>query len=173
MGVRAFIGLGSNLGDSAGLVRAAILELGQLEGCRLVKASSLYRTAPVLRAPPAAGPAPPTAVACQPDYINAVSEIETDLQPHKVLKALLELESRHGRMRSVTDAPRTLDLDLLLYGDTVLDEANLKLPHPRMHQRAFVLAPLTEIAPDCEIPGHGRAADCLNRLNEQRIEVMA
>jgi 2-amino-4-hydroxy-6-hydroxymethyldihydropteridine diphosphokinase len=159
MAVRAFIGLGSNLGDSAGLVRAAIGELGQLEGCSLVKASSLYRTAPIASIP-------------QPDYINAVAEIETDLHPHEVLKALLALELRHGRMRSVADAPRTLDLDLLLYGDAVLDQANLKLPHPRMHQRAFVLAPLTEIAPDCEIPGHGRAADYLSRLNEQRIEVI-
>jgi 2-amino-4-hydroxy-6-hydroxymethyldihydropteridine diphosphokinase len=156
---RAYIGLGSNLGDSATLVREAIAELNRVPGCRLLKQSSLYRTAPVAAMP-------------QPDYVNAVAEIETGLTPLAMLSALLALETSHGRKRSVADAPRTLDLDLLLYDDRIIDEPGLRVPHPRMHQRAFVLAPLTEIAPDCQIPGRGPARDFLARLADQRIEVL-
>jgi 2-amino-4-hydroxy-6-hydroxymethyldihydropteridine diphosphokinase len=156
---RAYIGLGSNLGDSATLVREAIAELNRVPGCRLLKQSSLYRTAPVAAMP-------------QPDYVNAVAEIETGLTPLAMLSALLALETSHGRKRSVADAPRTLDLDLLLYDDRIIDEPGLRVPHPRMHQRAFVLAPLTEIAPDCHIPGRGPARDFLARLADQRIEVL-
>jgi 2-amino-4-hydroxy-6-hydroxymethyldihydropteridine diphosphokinase len=109
----------------------------------------------------------------QPDYVNAVAALETELAPAALLASLFALESRHGRERSVADAPRTLDLDLLLYGDMVVNQPGLTVPHPRMHLRAFVLKPLLEIAPDCEIPGHGKAADCLSRLTGQRVEVLA
>ena len=155
-----FVGLGSNLGDSAGTIRAALAELSQLPGCRVIGQSSLYRTAPISAVP-------------QPDYVNAVAELETGLSPAELMSALLALEARHGRRRTVADAPRTLDLDLLLYGDRVLDRPGLILPHPRMHLRAFVLRPLVEIAPDCVIPGHGPARDCLARLTGQRVEVLA
>jgi 2-amino-4-hydroxy-6-hydroxymethyldihydropteridine diphosphokinase len=155
----AFIGLGANLGDSAGMLRQAIAELDLIPDCRMLLASSFYRTAPIAQTP-------------QPDYVNAVAKLDTMLAPAELLSQLLALEARHGRVRSVADAPRTLDLDLLLYGDLVLDQPGLKLPHPRMHQRAFVLVPLIEIAPECAIPGHGLAKDCLSRLQGQRIEVM-
>jgi 2-amino-4-hydroxy-6-hydroxymethyldihydropteridine diphosphokinase len=160
--VRAFIGLGSNLGDSAATIRRAFAELAQLPGTQLLKSSSLYRTAPIAADADA-----------QPDYVNAVAELDTDLSPIDLLASLLALEARHGRERSVADAPRTLDLDLLLYGDQVIVQPGLTVPHPRMHLRAFVLKPLIEIAPDCEIPGLGPARDCLSRLPGQRVEVLA
>jgi 2-amino-4-hydroxy-6-hydroxymethyldihydropteridine diphosphokinase len=159
MAVTSFIGLGSNLGDSAGMLRDAIMELDRMPDCSMLQASSLYRTAPIAQTP-------------QPDYINAVARLDTALEPAELLSQLLALEARHGRVRSVADAPRTLDLDLLLYGDLVVDRPGLRLPHPRMHQRAFVLVPLIEIAPECAIPGHGLARDCLARLSGQRVEVM-
>jgi 2-amino-4-hydroxy-6-hydroxymethyldihydropteridine diphosphokinase len=158
--VRAFIGLGSNLGDSAATMRRAFAELARLPGTRLLRSSSLYRTAPIAAEP-------------QPDYVNAVAALETDLTPEELLASLLALEARHGRERSVPDAPRTLDLDLLSYGDQVIAQPGLTVPHPRMHLRAFVLKPLIEIAPDCEIPGHGLARECLSRLPGQRVEVLA
>lgn len=158
--MKAFVGVGSNLGDSAGTVRAAVAELGNLPHSRLLKSSSLYQTAPIADTP-------------QPDYVNAVAEIETDLTPEELLAVLLAIEARHGRKRSVADAPRTLDLDLLLYGNLVIDRAGLTVPHPRMHLRSFVLKPLLEIAPDCEIPGHGSARACLSNLPDQRVEVLA
>ncbi len=158
--MRAFIGIGSNLGDSAATVRRAFAELAQLPATQLLKSSSLYRTAPISADP-------------QPDYINAVAELDTELAAADLLASLLALEARHGRERSVADAPRTLDLDLLLYGDQVVAQPSLAVPHPRMHLRAFVLKPLIEIAPDCEIPGHGLARDCLSHLPGQRVEVLA
>lgn len=158
MAVVVYIGLGSNLGDSLSTLQQAMTELATLPGCRLLHRSSLYRTAPVADLP-------------QPDYLNAVVELETGFAPEEMLEALLAIESRHGRVRAAIDAPRTLDLDLLLYGNSVIGEPGLCVPHPRMHQRAFVLAPLVEIAPDCEIPGHGLARDRLSRLGAQRIAI--
>jgi 2-amino-4-hydroxy-6-hydroxymethyldihydropteridine diphosphokinase len=158
MAVDCFIGLGSNLGDSAATIRAALTELAELPGCSLVTRSSLYRTAPI-------------AEMAQPDYVNAVAKLATDLAPTALLAALLALEARHGRKRPVADAPRTLDLDLLLYGDHVIAEPGLTVPHPRMHLRAFVLRPLVEIAPDCAIPGRGLARDCLAEITDQRVEL--
>lgn len=154
---RVYIGIGANLGDAAQHVRDAIEALDELPDTRLAAASSLYRTAPM-------------GYLDQPDFINAVAAIETALEPHALLAALQEIENTHGRTRSFKDAPRTLDLDVLLYDDQVLDDPVLTLPHPRMHERAFVLAPLVEIAPDCLIPGNGSAQQRLAACADQAIE---
>jgi 2-amino-4-hydroxy-6-hydroxymethyldihydropteridine diphosphokinase len=157
--MKAFVGLGSNLGDSAAIVRNALVELGQMSASTLLANSSLYRTAPI-------------AADAQPDYVNAVAELDTALAPAALLANLLALEARHGRLRTAPDAPRTLDLDLLLYGDRVIDEPGLTVPHPRMHERAFVLRPLAEIAPDCVIPGRGLVRDWLAQTSGQRVEAL-
>ena len=156
----AFIPLGSNLGDPERKVREAIAALAELPQSRLVSASSLYRSAPVGHAD-------------QPDFINAVAQLATSLAPQALLAALLALEQQSGRERSFRNAPRTLDLDLLLYDAQHIAEPGLTVPHPRMHQRAFVLAPLLEIAPDCVIPGAGPAADWLARCRDQTIARIA
>jgi 2-amino-4-hydroxy-6-hydroxymethyldihydropteridine diphosphokinase len=153
----AFIGLGANLGDPQAQVRRALLALAGLPGMLLVAASSLYRSAPVGHA-------------AQPDFVNAVARIETRLGAQALLGELLATEARFGRVRQFPDAPRTLDLDLLLYGDRVIAEPGLIVPHPRMHERAFVLAPLAEIAPDIAIPGKGRAKTLLAACSDQKIE---
>ena len=155
--MKAFIGLGANLGDPEAQVRRALAALADLPGTRLVTASSFYRSAPV-------------GVVAQPDFINAVAEIETALGARALLEALLAAERRFGRRRDFPGAPRTLDLDLLLYGDRVIAEPGLVVPHPRMHERAFVLAPLAEIAPDIAIPGKGRAGALLAACTDQKIE---
>jgi 2-amino-4-hydroxy-6-hydroxymethyldihydropteridine diphosphokinase len=152
----AFVGLGANLGDPEAQVRRAIAALGQLPEMRLVASSSLYRSAPI-----GVGP--------QPDFVNAVARIETTLGPWVLLEALLAEEARFGRERPSPGAARTLDLDVLLYEDRVISEAGLTVPHPRMHERAFVLAPLVEIAPDIEIPGRGSARALLAGLRNQTI----
>ena len=156
----AFIALGSNLGDPESQVRRGFAALAELPQTRLEAASSLYRSAPVGHAD-------------QPDFINAVAQLSTGLAPQALLAALLAVEARFGRERSFANAPRTLDLDLLLYDAVTLSEPGLSVPHPRMHQRAFVLAPLTEIAPDCVIPGLGPAADWLTRCAGQSISRLA
>lgn len=155
--VRAYVALGSNLGDPLRAVEAAFEGLATLPESRLAARSALYRTAPV-------------GVGAQPDFINAVAAVDTCLGPQALLAALLELEARHGRTRQAPLAARTLDLDLLLYGDLALDEPGLQLPHPRMHLRAFVLVPLAEIAPDLVIPGRGPLAGLLAPVANQRIE---
>jgi 2-amino-4-hydroxy-6-hydroxymethyldihydropteridine diphosphokinase len=154
---RAFVGVGANLGDAAGEVEAAIGALGRLPRTRLVRASSLYRSAPL-------------GYAEQPDFINAAALLETELPARALLQALQGIEDRAGRRRTFRDAPRVLDLDLLLYDDQVIDAPDLVLPHPRLHERAFALAPLVEIDPAAVIPGHGAARDCLARLAGQRVE---
>lgn len=156
MKATAFIGLGANLGDPEAQVRRAVVALGQLPEMRLVAASSLYRSAPI-----GVGP--------QPDFVNAVARIETTLGPWALLEALLAEEARFGRERPSPGAARTLDLDVLLYEDRVIAEAGLTVPHPRMHERAFVLAPLVEIAPDIEIPGRGAARALLAGVRDQTI----
>ncbi|MBU0752793.1 MAG: 2-amino-4-hydroxy-6-hydroxymethyldihydropteridine diphosphokinase [Gammaproteobacteria bacterium] len=156
---RAYIALGANLGNPVATLDEAIDALVPLRGSIFLAMSSLYRTAPV-------------GLKRQPDFINAVVAIKTHLSPRDLLDELFALEARFGRTRDpdgIRNAPRTLDLDLLLHGDAVLDEPGLTLPHPRMHERAFVLKPLLEIAPDVEIPGHGRATDLLARCADQRI----
>ena len=154
---RAFVGVGANLGDAAAQVRAAIGALATLPGTRLVAASSLYRTAPL-------------GYADQPDFINAAVLLETALAPRALLEALQAVEARSGRARSFKDAPRVLDLDLLLYGEEALHEPDLVVPHPRLHSRAFALAPLVEIDPDAVIPGRGPAKEWLARCADQRVE---
>jgi 2-amino-4-hydroxy-6-hydroxymethyldihydropteridine diphosphokinase len=156
----AFIALGANLADPAHQIRAALESLSRLPDSRLLRASSLYRTAPV-------------GVAGQPDFINAVALVETTLAPRDLLAALFAIEAEFGRRRDYRNAPRTLDLDLLLYDDLVLDGAELQLPHPRMHLRAFVLAPLLEIAPASIIPGRGTAAAWRPAVSMQPIEKLA
>ncbi|HYD58112.1 MAG TPA: 2-amino-4-hydroxy-6-hydroxymethyldihydropteridine diphosphokinase [Burkholderiales bacterium] len=135
----AYVALGSNLQDPVRQVESALEELDRLPETRLVKRSSLYRTAPV-------------GYAEQPDFVNAVAQLETRLPADRLLDQLQAVEARHGRTRSFPNAPRTLDLDLLLYGDLVLRSERLTLPHPRMRERDFVLIPLREIAPDLELP---------------------
>ena len=131
--VTAYVGIGANLGDASRAVTAAIDALGQLSRTTLVARSSLYRSAPV--------------DASGPDFINAVAAVQTQLTAFDLLAALHDLEQRAGRERPWRNAPRTLDLDLLLYGQARIDSATLVVPHPRMHERAFVLVPLAEIAP--------------------------
>ncbi|MEO1767134.1 2-amino-4-hydroxy-6-hydroxymethyldihydropteridine diphosphokinase [Thiobacter aerophilum] len=159
-GTLAFIALGSNLAEPANQVTRALVELARLPHTRLIARSSLYRTAPV-------------GYLDQPDFINAVASVETMLPPRALLDALLGLEHAFGREREFRNAPRILDLDLLLYGDLVLHEEGLTLPHPRMHERAFVLAPLLEIAPECVIPGRGPAETFLARCLNQSVERIA
>jgi 2-amino-4-hydroxy-6-hydroxymethyldihydropteridine diphosphokinase len=131
----AYVGIGSNLEDPRAQVLQAFTELDRLPHTRVVKKSSLYRTDPIGHAD-------------QPDFINAVAQLETGLPAERLLAELQEVEARHGRKRSFANAPRTLDLDILLYGELALDLPNLKVPHPRMRERAFVLKPLLEIAPE-------------------------
>ena len=153
----AYVALGANLADPTTQVRAALTALSQLPQSTLQRASSLYRTAPI-------------GIHHQPDFINAVVAIDTPLAALPLLHALLAIEARHGRVRSVPNAPRTLDLDLLMHGDTIMAGAELTLPHPRMHERAFVLLPLLEIAPYVQLPGLGAARSFLSAVAGQAIE---
>jgi len=147
----AFIGLGANLGDAAAALRGALEALAHLPQTRLIRNSSFYRTAPV----DAGGP----------DYLNAVARIVTGLEPQALLEALQAIERAHGRERPYANAPRTLDLDLLLYGDRQLSSPQLTVPHPRMLERAFVLQPLLEVAPE-----RREFSAPLAALADQRIE---
>jgi 2-amino-4-hydroxy-6-hydroxymethyldihydropteridine diphosphokinase len=157
MSVIAYIGIGANLGDARANVEDALARLARLPDTRLLQASSLYRTAPI--------------DSSGDDYINAVASIGTTLSAHALLAALQAIEQAHGRERPYRNAPRTLDLDLLLYGDDVVRDAPvLLLPHPRMHERAFVLAPLAEIAPELPVPGHGSVSTLLAGVPDQVIE---
>ena len=152
----AFIALGANLDHPGRQIEAGIRELAVLPQTRVVCRSSLYRSAPV-------------GYADQPDFINAVVQIETGLKPRELLEALLAVEQRHGRVRDFPNAPRTLDLDLALYGSLVLHEHGLTIPHPRMHERAFVIVPLAEIAPEALIPGHGMARELLRGVDAASV----
>jgi len=161
MSVRAYVALGSNLGDRERTLRVAVAAVGRLPGTAVTAASSVYATAPVgVDAP-------------QPDYYNAVIGIDTDLSPRELLQSLQAIERDAGRVREpgVRNAARTLDLDILLYAERTIDEDGLRVPHPRLHERAFALAPLAEIAPHAWIPGHGPAATLLESVaGRQRIE---
>ncbi|MCX7174166.1 MAG: 2-amino-4-hydroxy-6-hydroxymethyldihydropteridine diphosphokinase [Proteobacteria bacterium] len=152
----AYVALGANLGDPLATLQAALAALAEIPATTVVSSSSLYRTAPV-------------GLKHQPDFINAVAMLQTTLTPQQLLEALFDIEALFGRSRSVPNAPRTLDLDLLLHGETTLDEPYLTLPHPRMHLRAFVLVPLLEIAPDCSIPRRGPARQFLDGCRDQSI----
>jgi 2-amino-4-hydroxy-6-hydroxymethyldihydropteridine diphosphokinase len=146
----AYVGLGANLGEARETLRQALAELGRLPGTRLVRASALYRSAPV--------------DAQGPDFWNAVARLDTTLAPYALLAALQQLEQAAGRERPYRNAPRTLDLDVLLYGTLRQDDPELTLPHPRMRERAFVLLPLAEIAPELVDPSD------LARVADQRIQ---
>jgi 2-amino-4-hydroxy-6-hydroxymethyldihydropteridine diphosphokinase len=148
--VTAHVALGANLGDARATVSAAITALDRLPQTRLLRASGLYRSAPW--------------EASGPDFINAVAAIETGLDAHELLRALQALELQAGRERPYRNAPRTLDLDLLLYGDAVIDSPELSVPHPRLRERAFVLLPLAEISPALV------SADALQAVAAQAIE---
>lgn len=158
--VQVFVALGANLGDPVATVNAAIVQLAALPGTRLIAASSLYRTAPV-------------GLKHQPDFINAVAHLAVNVAVSPAptfLQQLFDIEGRFGRERSVPNAPRTLDLDLLLFGEMISADPLLSLPHPRLHQRAFVLAPLAELAPDLTVPGCGIVRDLLAQCTDQRVE---
>jgi len=155
--VKAFVGIGANLGEPEIRVRRALAALEAIPQTRLLAASSLYRSSPL-------------GYAAQPDFVNAVAEIETELSAQALLEALLAIEAQAGRTRDFPNAPRTLDLDLLLYADYVIAEPGLLVPHARMHQRAFVLAPLVEIAPEAFVPGRGSVAALLAACRDQKLE---
>lgn len=151
-----YIGIGANLGDARANVKDAIERLARLPRTRLLRASGSYRTAPI--------------DSSGPDYINAVASLDTELDAHALLAELQAIELAHGRERPYRNAPRTLDLDLLLYGEAIIDTPTLTVPHPRMLERAFVLAPLLEIAPGIDVPGHGAARARLAAVAGQAIE---
>lgn len=153
----AWIALGANLDDPVSQVESAIAALGGMPGTQLVAHSSLYRSAP-------------WGYADQPDFVNAVARVSTQLAARELLAQMLALEDRRGRVRSVRNGPRTLDLDLLLYDDVCIDEPELVVPHPRMHERAFVLVPLLEVDPDAVVPGRGRASELARALVPQGLE---
>lgn len=160
-GVRAYVGLGSNLGDPRAAVLAAMDALAGLPHSRLVARSRLYRS-------PAWGPV------AQPDYVNAAAALETTLGARELLDALLRMELQAGRDRAASPqwGPRTLDLDLLLHGDARIDVPGLHLPHPRLHERAFVVVPLAEIAPTLQVPGQGPIADLVAAMATADIQAL-
>jgi 2-amino-4-hydroxy-6-hydroxymethyldihydropteridine diphosphokinase len=156
----AFIGLGSNLGHPRRRLARALAQLARLPRSRLVAASHNYVSAPMDCTEP------------QPDYVNAVAELRTALTPSALLKRMRAIERRQGRQRQGStrrNAPRVLDLDLLMFGRRRMSRPQLSLPHPRMHERAFVLQPLIDIAPAATIPGRGAARTWLRRARGQRI----
>jgi len=153
---RAYVGLGANLGDLRATLESAIAALQAWPQTRLLAVSSAWRSAPV--------------DAQGPDFLNAVACVETGLSALDLLRALQAIEQQHGRERPYRNAPRTLDLDVLSYEALLLDSEWLQLPHPRLHQRAFVLRPLLELAPDLQLPGLGRLADHLPQVADQALE---
>lgn len=155
---KAYVALGANLGNPQEALQAALEDLRQTEGVGVTAVSSFYRTAPV--------------ESSGPDYVNAVAEVETTLAASELLHVLQRIENAHGRVRpvGVVNAPRTLDLDLLLFGKDTVATPELTVPHPRMHLRAFVLVPLLEIAPDAVIPGLGAARDYVAATADQAIQ---
>lgn len=155
LGNTAYIGLGANLGNAQQQVKDAITTLSHTDGIKVDVVSSLYKTAPI--------------DSSGDDYINAVARLLTLLDADTLLDTLLQVEKAFGRERPYTNAPRTLDLDLLLFNAEQRNTPHLTLPHPRMHERAFVLVPLIEIAPDLVIPGKGPAAGFVESVADQRI----
>lgn len=157
---RAFIGLGSNLDDPRSQLLAALDQLAAIPGTRLVAVSSIYQSAPV---------GPPD----QPDYLNAVAELATSLAPEALLDALQAIETKQGRVRGRRWGERTLDLDLLLYGDQTIESERLVVPHPQMKQRAFVLIPLQEIAPGLSFPDGESIVEAVSRLGNTDLRPAA
>ena len=151
----ACIGLGANLGDVRAVLAAAYSQLQQLPGTRHHRCSPWFRSAPV--------------DASGPDYLNAVACFDTSLSPQALLEALQGIERRHGRERPYLNAPRTLDLDLLLYGNQQIATPTLTVPHPRMHERAFVLLPLAAVLPEAVIPGRGPVSKLMSSVAGQSV----
>jgi 2-amino-4-hydroxy-6-hydroxymethyldihydropteridine diphosphokinase len=151
---RVYVGLGANLGDREATLRAAVDALAATPGVEVVAVSTLVDTTPVGHLD-------------QPRFLNGVAVLETDLEARSLLGVLLAVEARFGRDRAAAppQGPRTLDLDLLLYGDAEIDEEGLRIPHPRLHERRFVLEPLQEVAPGLEVPGMGSVEAILARLH--------
>jgi 2-amino-4-hydroxy-6-hydroxymethyldihydropteridine diphosphokinase len=154
--ILCYIGLGANLGDARAVLHSAIQALAALPCSALQAVSPLYRSAPL--------------EAIGPDYLNAVAQLRTRLSAPALWTQLQAIEHRHGRQRSYRNAPRTLDLDLLLFGAQQSTDPSLLLPHPRLHQRAFVLMPLHDLSPDLQVPGHGPVRSLLTSVADQRIE---
>ena len=155
----AYIGFGSNLGDSLSMLEAVKKEINASKGFVLKRTSPIYRTQPI------------DVPDQQDDYINAVFEIETSLEPEDILKQLAAIEDRHGRTRGkIRNSARTLDLDLLLVGNHSVQSEILTLPHPRIHQRAFVLFPLYDLSPDLQVPGQGRVEKLLEKVRDQEMQ---
>lgn len=155
MSVLSYIGLGANLGDAPATLKRAIARIAALDQCSLHAQSGLFRTAPI--------------DADGADYTNAVVAVHTRYCAEELLTQLQAIEQDFGRTRDYYHAPRTLDLDILLYGDETIDLPHLQIPHPRMHQRAFVLLPLVQIEADAHIPGKGKARDFLEQVANQSI----
>ena len=153
----AYIGLGANIGEPRRQLQAALDELNGLPKTRMTANSSLYRSAPLDHLD-------------QPEFVNAVAQIDTELAPEALLDQLQDIENRHGRVRPFPGAPRTLDLDLLLYGEATIKSPRLTVPHPRMHERAFVLQPLLELDSVISVPGKGLASRLLPACSSQKIE---
>lgn len=151
-----YLGLGSNLQQPAQQIHRALREIDELPGVSLVRISSLYASAPIGN---------PN----QPTFMNAVAQIETTLSPQSLMQRLLQLEASHQRVRAEKNGPRTLDLDILLFNDWHIQEPQLTLPHPRLHERAFVLLPLLELAPEIDVPGLGRLDAWLPKVADQSI----
>jgi len=149
---RAFVGLGANLGDREGTIAEAVRLLGERDGVRLLAVSTLRETDPV-------------GVVDQPRFLNGAALLETELAPRELLDALLAVEHELGRVRDERWGPRTIDLDLLVYGEIELDEPGLTVPHPRLHERRFALEPLAELDPGLRIPGRGPVRDLVARLD--------
>ena len=156
--VSAYVGIGANLGDSLQTVRLAIRALQGLADTRLSASSSLFASAPI--------------DATGSDFVNAVARIDTSLEAETLLLELQKIEQAFGRERPFRNAPRTLDLDLLLYGQAQIQSSGLEVPHPRMTGRAFVLKPLLELDATIHIPGKGFAQDFLGQVKDQRIQVI-
>lgn len=158
----AYIGLGANQGEMIESIKAALESLRSLEQSELIAVSPFYKSAPV--------------EATGPDYLNAVAQLDTSLEPYALLLHLLDIELMLGRKRrglgQKKNAPRNVDLDLLLLGDMIIQSTPLTLPHPRLHQRAFVLKPLLDLAPDIRVPGQGSASTFLETVSDQRIELL-
>lgn len=155
----AYIALGGNLGDPRRQLLEAVAALAHLPGTRVLRRSRLYRT-------------PPWGVLEQPPFLNAAALLDTGLMPHDLLDALLAIEQRAGRVRAERNGPRTLDLDLLHMEGVQMDDQRLTLPHPRIAERAFVLLPLNDIAPDLRLPGQGRVADLLAAVDTRGCECL-
>jgi len=155
-----YLGLGSNLDHPELQVRAALREIGSIPDTGMVRVSAPYETAPV-------------GIIDQPPFINAVAQVETTLSPHDLLRHLLDIEGQHARVRGEKNGPRTLDLDILIFNALRMDDGTLTTPHPRMHERAFVLVPLLEIAPEAYIPGKGFAKEFLSRVDAGGVRKLA